>query len=351
MANSNFLKTIVAPPNADLDIVAVHGMNLENNERHADNTWTDRTTNVNWLKDLLPSRLPNARVLAYQYNANIAFGASSAGINEQAKNMLQCMLQDRRANGTRPIIFVTHSLGGLLVKEALAISFRRTSISHDLDIHSQHRLFRQDSATLGLPDGQEAKFYLNRTHKTICKFASAEEPEWKQVSDALYHMALSVVEPQETKEQSLSRQQAIQGARDVIWSMESGSPAADKLHRIHAEVQRHQDAAFVVVGWFMSIFALISSFLGWIQTLDSFLLPSKDTIMRKAEEARQSQVRVVELEQQAIQNLDSQRVAILQAANQLTPFLNEPSGSGSNIDMVHQPQIWSLQVDLDRAAA
>ncbi|EHK17684.1 uncharacterized protein TRIVIDRAFT_9781, partial [Trichoderma virens Gv29-8] len=69
-------------------IVAVHGMNLENNERHADNTWTDRTTNVNWLKDLLPSRLPNARVLAYQYNANIAFGASSAGINEQAKNML-----------------------------------------------------------------------------------------------------------------------------------------------------------------------------------------------------------------------------------------------------------------------
>lgn len=42
-----------------------------------------------------------------------------------------------------------------------------------------------DSATLDLPDSQEVKLYPNRTHRTICKFASSSEPEWKQIADIL----------------------------------------------------------------------------------------------------------------------------------------------------------------------
>ncbi|SLM38624.1 Tetratricopeptide-like helical domain [Lasallia pustulata] len=46
-----------------LDIVAVHGLN-----GHHEKTWT--TNNVNWLRDLLPSDIPNARILSWGYDAN-----------------------------------------------------------------------------------------------------------------------------------------------------------------------------------------------------------------------------------------------------------------------------------------
>lgn len=66
-------------------------MNVGGNQTHAENTWTHDSTGVNWLRSLLPERLPTARILAFQYNANVAFGASLAGVEEQAINLLGCL--------------------------------------------------------------------------------------------------------------------------------------------------------------------------------------------------------------------------------------------------------------------
>ncbi|KAL3475982.1 hypothetical protein BJX99DRAFT_270797 [Aspergillus californicus] len=130
--NANWLKEVVCPPKYDAGvnlstfadrIVAVHGMNIANRPDHAENTWTDQETDTNWLKDLLPSVIPYARILAYCYNANILFGASAAGIKEQADNLLLCLSNKRKAAPARPIIFITHSMGGILVKEAIATAY------------------------------------------------------------------------------------------------------------------------------------------------------------------------------------------------------------------------------------
>lgn len=45
-------------------IVAVHGLN-----GHRDMTWTAANA-VHWLRDLLPSDIPNARVFCWGYDAN-----------------------------------------------------------------------------------------------------------------------------------------------------------------------------------------------------------------------------------------------------------------------------------------
>jgi hypothetical protein len=45
-------------------IVAVHGLN-----GHREKTWTSKD-NVNWLKDLLPEKIPNARIFSWGYDAN-----------------------------------------------------------------------------------------------------------------------------------------------------------------------------------------------------------------------------------------------------------------------------------------
>jgi hypothetical protein len=40
-----------------ISIVAVHGMDLENNDDHADNPWIDKKSRKNWLRDLLPLQI------------------------------------------------------------------------------------------------------------------------------------------------------------------------------------------------------------------------------------------------------------------------------------------------------
>lgn len=98
-------------------IVAVHGLNPTNTEFHAEATWTDG--DKLWLKDFLPAQLPNARILLFGYNSNVAFETSISGVRENAVNLLNRLVNKRANTEERPIIFVAHSLGGIVVKRAL----------------------------------------------------------------------------------------------------------------------------------------------------------------------------------------------------------------------------------------
>ncbi|KAI1743344.1 hypothetical protein F4680DRAFT_372991 [Xylaria scruposa] len=120
----NFLRALSDPTNAQIDIVAVHGLNPTNTDFHAEMTWTASNGKM-WLKDFLPKGLPMARILLFGYNANVAFRTSVAGIQEEAENLLNRLALRRRSAG-RPIIFVCHSLGGLVVKRALVTAKQTT---------------------------------------------------------------------------------------------------------------------------------------------------------------------------------------------------------------------------------
>jgi hypothetical protein len=74
-----------------------------------------------WLRDLLPQKVPNARVMTFGYNADIIANTSIAGIRDNARKLLST-LRDKREdddendNG-RPIVFIAHSLGGIIIKQ------------------------------------------------------------------------------------------------------------------------------------------------------------------------------------------------------------------------------------------
>ena len=59
------------------------------------------------------------RILLFGYNSNVAFETSIAGVREQAVNLLNRLASKREDAEERPIIFVAHSLGGIIVKRAL----------------------------------------------------------------------------------------------------------------------------------------------------------------------------------------------------------------------------------------
>ncbi|KAI9454333.1 hypothetical protein F5148DRAFT_431264 [Russula earlei] len=104
--------TVVAGgTNGNLDIIAIHGLN-----GHAFSSWA--VNDVMWLRDLLPKRVPNVRVLLYGYNANYVEDPFMFRINKYARLFLQSLkaLADIRS---RRVIFICHSFGGLVLKRAL----------------------------------------------------------------------------------------------------------------------------------------------------------------------------------------------------------------------------------------
>ncbi|KAK5658168.1 hypothetical protein OQA88_2141 [Cercophora sp. LCS_1] len=105
----------------NIDIVLVHGVNGDPVK-----TWQTeppkggQTKPVLWPRDLLPKHFPDARVLSFGYNGDMYQNDSIAGIRDLAKSLLSYLsIKRRTANATRPILFIAHCLGGLIVKQAL----------------------------------------------------------------------------------------------------------------------------------------------------------------------------------------------------------------------------------------
>jgi len=73
-----------------VDIVIIHGLNGD-----AIESWTNANTKAFWPKDCLPFDLPEARVFTFGYNADAAFGNTTADIVDHAKDLLGSLIDKR----------------------------------------------------------------------------------------------------------------------------------------------------------------------------------------------------------------------------------------------------------------
>lgn len=115
-ASAHGLKVVAEGEQPVVDIVAVHGLN-----GHRDETWT-AANGTHWLRDLLPKDIPNARIFCWGYDANThGKRVSHQFLHDHAEQLVSDLcLRRKRTNTTKqPIIFVAHSLGGIIVKGAL----------------------------------------------------------------------------------------------------------------------------------------------------------------------------------------------------------------------------------------
>jgi len=105
-------------PDAAVDVCFVHGL-----MGNRDSTWTANGQSTPWPQTLLPPHLPRARILTFGYDAYVVRGsvASKNRLMDHAASLLNDLTNDREACGAsaRPLIFVAHSLGGLVCKEAI----------------------------------------------------------------------------------------------------------------------------------------------------------------------------------------------------------------------------------------
>jgi len=63
--------------------------------------------------------MPNIRVLSYEYSGTYNDTTSIASSNDHGLKILQCLIDFRNEESAeeRPIIFVGHSLGGIIIKQ------------------------------------------------------------------------------------------------------------------------------------------------------------------------------------------------------------------------------------------
>jgi hypothetical protein len=76
------------------------------------------TAVVFWPKDLLPTECPRARILTWGYDTVVTKGYGAATKNNifaHARDLLYALEREREHD--IPLIFVAHSLGGIIVKE------------------------------------------------------------------------------------------------------------------------------------------------------------------------------------------------------------------------------------------
>ncbi|GAB7336811.1 hypothetical protein MBLNU13_g11322t2 [Cladosporium sp. NU13] len=107
------------PDDANVDIVAVTGLG-----GHALGSFRSADGISVWLRDFAPDDIPRARFITYGYDTSVIGSNSNQGIHELAHTLLDGLATFRRHTQTqqRPLVFVCHSLGGVVLKEALVMS-------------------------------------------------------------------------------------------------------------------------------------------------------------------------------------------------------------------------------------
>ena len=109
-----FTPLYTPPADIETDIIAVTGL-----AGHAFGSWA-ASPNM-WLRDFVPNDLPKARVLLYGYNSNLAGNQSKNIISDFSNNFVVKFhtMRNLSRSRDRPIVLIGHSLGCLIIKDAL----------------------------------------------------------------------------------------------------------------------------------------------------------------------------------------------------------------------------------------
>lgn len=105
-------------------VYAIHGLGSD-----PASTWNNSKngTNVCWLKDLLPKvpGLTNIKVTMVNHQSHWSEDAANMQFEDHARTLLDEIERVRHDEGAecRPIVFIAHSFGGLLLKQVLFHGF------------------------------------------------------------------------------------------------------------------------------------------------------------------------------------------------------------------------------------
>lgn len=150
----------------EADVVLIHGL-----RGHAEKTWSKG--DICWPRDFLKKDLPNVRIISWGYDSSVLKpikASSQASIFSHAENLLHdiCRIRNSWKAEIRPIIFVGHSLGGLVIKEALIRASEYLSNNQHFDLGALYSCTK-GVVFLGTPHRGSGKATIGEVVSNIAK--------------------------------------------------------------------------------------------------------------------------------------------------------------------------------------
>ena len=110
------LTVLSSPPNQEhkIDVLAISGLGS-----HPFGSFVHKREGHMWLADSLPRDMPGARVMIYGYQSGLQHSNSFAHLGDYARSLQVAISGLLQSENAKPLVLLGHSLGGLLVKEAL----------------------------------------------------------------------------------------------------------------------------------------------------------------------------------------------------------------------------------------
>ncbi|EOD51789.1 putative nacht and ankyrin domain containing protein [Neofusicoccum parvum UCRNP2] len=108
--------TLHCPPKEDwrCDLIAISGLN-----GHAFGSFKKKNGPYMWLRDDLPKKLPGIRVIVYGYDTKLEGSRSFQNISDIGMKFQSAIRVVRRPDPAKPLLLLGHSLGGIVIKEAI----------------------------------------------------------------------------------------------------------------------------------------------------------------------------------------------------------------------------------------
>ncbi len=110
------ITVLVSPPanQHQVDILAISGLGS-----HPFGSFMHKGDGHMWLTDSLPRDMPTARVMIYGYESGLQGSTNFASLEDFASSLYVSLCRLLQSEGRKRLVLIGHSLGGLLIKEAL----------------------------------------------------------------------------------------------------------------------------------------------------------------------------------------------------------------------------------------
>jgi len=155
-----------------ISLVFVHGLHEPGRK-----AWLHEASGVLWMRDIFPYEKYKARLLLYEYDADRLMapgGPDVNGVLDEAVSLVNHLVANRELAQAekRPLIFICHEFGGLLVKRAIIYSHSRK----DYKVEHIRSIYRSTIAILFMATPhlgfkKDAILYANRSrHRDLSHF-------------------------------------------------------------------------------------------------------------------------------------------------------------------------------------
>ncbi|KAH6973012.1 hypothetical protein BKA56DRAFT_646039 [Ilyonectria sp. MPI-CAGE-AT-0026] len=131
------ISTLYTPPPEDhkVDVIAISGLG-----GHSFGSFKEKGGDYMWLRDSLPydltfqdTNIPMVRTMIYGYESKVWESTNMQNLEDLATALHTSLLALASKSTMRPIIFIAHSLGGLIIKQTV-ISLSKSSVEDDINL-------------------------------------------------------------------------------------------------------------------------------------------------------------------------------------------------------------------------